>query len=505
MKTLVSILIAVTLSYSDGMALYPEDLKIDVWLDRGDGAVYNMGDPVTVYFKTNADCFVTVYNIDTEGYINILFPSYPGEGNFIEGNKTYFVPANTHDDFFIIDEPTGQGYIEAVASSKPFYLEGWPFYTQKGAEGHYAGEAIERITGDPFLAIEEINNKILPFGEDTEYVDDFSVYYVEEVVSYPRYVCNDCHVPTYYHYDPYYYPCTYVDIVIFDYWWYNRWFYCDYWWVDYYYFYDYYYYAPPPAYLGRRYTRKYGYTTKENRRYTTKGYQDKGGTVRVNDYYRGKDVFRGDFKKAIDVKSNPVVNYKLPQMRDEAGYVSSSVKKHAPATESGGEGAILGRKSPSGVAGSDYRQLRDVQKKSPAREEGETGIQQRRRATGKSPRADRSQSRSGGSEIRKSARPPGDEAYSRPGRGKSVTRKAPAQDRGRGRVESREEYRLRGWDRKSAGSSKRSSGISIIKSRPRQSSAPGSVSRHRPASRAASKPHGRSSISRGSGPRVRRK
>lgn len=483
---------------------YAEDLTIDVWLDRGDGGVYNRGDAVTVYFKTNADCFVTLYNIDTDGYTRVLFPSYTGEGNYVQGGKTYAVPANQHENFFVIDEATGIGYIEGVASPRPFYLEGWPFYTQRDGEGHYADVAIERISGDPFLGMEEINQKILPFGEDAVFSDDFALYYVEEVVSHPRYMCNDCHYSDYYHHDPYQYNCSHIDIVVFDYWWYNRWFYCDYWWVDYSYYYDYYYYAPPPAYLGRRYTRKYGYTTK--------GYGDRGGSVRVNDYYRGKDNYRGDFKP-IGVKNNSVISYKLPKNTNEPGYgTRGSIQKRDPVMEGQAGNRNVSKPAPHGQAGSDYikdQSGKNIQNKGPVYDGGRNDSQGRN-VTGKTPQSDWSTPAQSGSKVERSGG--AIEDGNRGGRGgrSSVMKKAPAKESDRSRSTNRKEYQLNGWDKGKSGDSKKKSSISIIKSRPSKSdrkpssgSKSISSSRSKPSSKTISRPRSNSGSSKISRPSPR--
>ena len=195
-------------------------LQVDVWLDRGDGGVYHSSDPMTVYFKVDRSSYVTVYNIDTDGYVNILYPYYPGMDNYVAGGKTYSVPGGGYELALYIDEPVGMGYIEAVASDDPFYLDEWPFLSQS-YESVEGAEVIRRITGDPFLSIDEINRKILPFAEELVYSDDFAMYYVEEVVHYPRYLCSDCHVPSYYHYEPYYYSCPSYYIVVYAYWYYN--------------------------------------------------------------------------------------------------------------------------------------------------------------------------------------------------------------------------------------------------------------------------------------------
>ncbi len=263
------------LLFSIGMLLLtPPDLfgssppTIDLWLDRGDGGVYYSGDGMTVYFKVDRPAYVTVYNIDTNGYVNIIYPYYPGMDNYVAGGRTYTIPGGGYDLGLTIDEPTGIGYIEAVVSEEPFYLEDWPFLSSS-YEAVDGVEVIRRITGDPFLSIEEINREILPFSEELIYSDDFAIYYVDEVVHYPRYICSDCHVPSYYYYEPYHYHCSTYYIVVYDYWYYN-----DYCYWDFYYPYDYYRYYyrfPRSSHVGRRYTRKYDYRTRDDGVYRSKG------------------------------------------------------------------------------------------------------------------------------------------------------------------------------------------------------------------------------------------
>jgi hypothetical protein len=278
-------------------------LQVEVWLDRGDGAVYYSGDAMTVYFKTDRPSFVTVYNIDSDGYVNILYPFYPGMDNYVAGGRTYAIPGGGYDLDLVVDEPVGIGYIEVVASEEPFYLDEWPFLSHSYEET--AGvEVIRRINGDPFLAIEDINQRILPFSEDLVYSDDFAIYYVEQIVHYPRYLCSDCHVATYYHHDPYGWVCPTYYIVVYDFWYYNDFYYWDHYYAyDYYgYYYRYPYWYPGPSHVGPRYSRKYDYRVKDEGVYRTKGESTlRDGVVRVRGYaekeatqHLGKETIRGD-------------------------------------------------------------------------------------------------------------------------------------------------------------------------------------------------------------------
>ena len=58
--------------YSEAKIIYTSDLEVDVWVNRGEGAVYHPGDKIKVYFKTSDDCYLVIYGIDTKGNVNIL-------------------------------------------------------------------------------------------------------------------------------------------------------------------------------------------------------------------------------------------------------------------------------------------------------------------------------------------------------------------------------------------------------------------------------------------------
>ena len=55
-------------------------LRIDLWTDREEGSVYYEGENVEIYFRADDDCFLTLYNIATDGTVQVLFPRYPDDG-----------------------------------------------------------------------------------------------------------------------------------------------------------------------------------------------------------------------------------------------------------------------------------------------------------------------------------------------------------------------------------------------------------------------------------------
>ena len=199
-------------------AAAPGALTIDVWINKEEGGVYQPGESMRVYFRASADAFVLVYNIDTEGYIHLVYPYGPSDPARVEGGRVYRIPAR-HDPYDLVaDGPQGMEFVVAVASPVPFqnlpwYLSGVPDRT--GPEDPDSDDPTEagQIVGDPYVGMEQLHQRIIS-ASAVETSDATETYfYLEKRVEYPRYVCADCHHPGY-GFDPYLVPCPVVSVRI---------------------------------------------------------------------------------------------------------------------------------------------------------------------------------------------------------------------------------------------------------------------------------------------------
>jgi len=163
---------------------YPSDegmvsssyLDIDVWVDRGDGSVYNPGDEIKVFFETSRDCYVVVYNIDTRGYVNILYPYDHTDSPWVEGNQVYRVPGRYDDYDLRVDGPEGVEYVQAIASLEPIVLPDWPRYVGGMKEDHLDITVLRLEDEDPYDFMETINYHLVP-GYD--HAVDLCIFNVE--------------------------------------------------------------------------------------------------------------------------------------------------------------------------------------------------------------------------------------------------------------------------------------------------------------------------------------
>lgn len=102
------------------------DLEIRVWTNKADGKSFGQGEHIIVYFQANRDCYVTIYDLDTDGDINLLFPLEYNDPCYVEGGRLYTIP-DYYDDFeLVVQGPPGDEYIQAVASLDPFDVPAWP-------------------------------------------------------------------------------------------------------------------------------------------------------------------------------------------------------------------------------------------------------------------------------------------------------------------------------------------------------------------------------------------
>ena len=185
--------------------------RVEVWTDRGDGP-YARGQGVRIHFRADRDAFVTILRVDTDGRVRVLFPREPWEDNFARGGRDYEVQGGADRDAFYVDDYPGVGYIFAVAAGDPFV------YDQIETSDHWDYRTIAdgRVRGDPYVALTELAQRIVPDGySDWDY--DIAPYYVQQHYDYPRFLCYDCHsYVSYPYWSPYDYTCVRFRIVVFD-------------------------------------------------------------------------------------------------------------------------------------------------------------------------------------------------------------------------------------------------------------------------------------------------
>ncbi len=245
---------------------------IRVWISGND--LFRRGDRVRVYYRSERDAYVTIFRVDTDGRVQVLFPRTPYEENLGYGGATYAVSSFERGDAFYVDDDPGIGYIFGVASADPFdygaVLSGGRWDVRPIADG--------RIHGDPRAALEDLSTQLMAQGY-ADYDTHLVPYYVEQHYDYPRFMCYDCHAYTPYNaWDPYSAWCPRFTLVLYN---------------DPFYFYPSYWY-PTRYYQGTRVVFRTGFSPRfvfAARAGTGPGiaYRDR----RVNDVPAGRGPERG--------------------------------------------------------------------------------------------------------------------------------------------------------------------------------------------------------------------
>jgi len=165
---------------------------IRIWTDHGE--VYQDGERMQVFFRTENDAYVTVLRVETSGLVRVLFPRSPGDANLAHGGETYVVPGVDDHDAFEVDDAPGIGYVFAVASADPFLYDAFT------ADDRWSFDDINslsdgRIHGDPYASLQDLVQHIMPSGY-ADYDTHLLPYYVNQHYDYPRFLCYDCHTYT---------------------------------------------------------------------------------------------------------------------------------------------------------------------------------------------------------------------------------------------------------------------------------------------------------------------
>ncbi|MBD3219577.1 MAG: DUF4384 domain-containing protein, partial [candidate division Zixibacteria bacterium] len=191
-----------------------EPLDIEVWTNKEEGGSFGQGENLVIYFRTNRDAFVTIYDLDTKGNINLLYPYDYRDENFVEGGVVYTIP-DYYDDYVLrVNGPPGLEFVQAIASDRDFMIPDWS-YNFRDPEGW------REIDSDreALAYLEYINHKYFPVENCVMTCDiDYSFFEVRKNWQYSwdsyyyddySYYDDDVHVV--HHYHPYYYRPVYYD------------------------------------------------------------------------------------------------------------------------------------------------------------------------------------------------------------------------------------------------------------------------------------------------------
>lgn len=105
------------------------EIKVELWTEK---PVYKIGDSMTLKFKTNQDCYITILDVGTSGKVNILYPNRFSGGNKIIAGKTYSIPGPDDGYAIRVEGMPGIEVVRAIATMTPLSMTQPDFSKEAG-------------------------------------------------------------------------------------------------------------------------------------------------------------------------------------------------------------------------------------------------------------------------------------------------------------------------------------------------------------------------------------
>jgi hypothetical protein len=185
-----------------------------IWLDRGVDPVLEAGDRVRINYRTDADAYVAIFQIDTDGTTRMLYPRSPTENHCARAEREYRL-LFLRSAYWNVDDRPGVGHFFIVTSPTPFDFSDFGYSSYDG--GWDLSAAGSTVYSDPYVAIEDYVARLVSDWEYVDYGLDFISYSVGGPHQFPRFMCYQCHeFRPYSTWNPYRYACVNFRVVIYD-------------------------------------------------------------------------------------------------------------------------------------------------------------------------------------------------------------------------------------------------------------------------------------------------
>ncbi|MCP4580630.1 MAG: DUF4384 domain-containing protein [candidate division Zixibacteria bacterium] len=172
-----------------------EGLEVDIWINKGEASTYYYGEDVAIFFRTNADCYVVVYDIDPAGNVSLIYPSSYDGATYVEGETVYRIPDHFDEYRLEVSGPDGAEYIYAVASYDPIPAPDFIRYEyfDYGEWDQYYDDFIHSVRGERAAFAMDLNSRIAR----GPHVSAMTMFYIDSNYRHHRYYRHWVHDPYY--------------------------------------------------------------------------------------------------------------------------------------------------------------------------------------------------------------------------------------------------------------------------------------------------------------------
>ena len=95
------------------------DLTVDIEMNKPAGSTYSSGENIEIYFKTDKNAYIAIYDILPDGTVQLLFPNAYDSNNFSLANTRIKVPTNNQYNLMVGPSDSGKEILQIIASTTP--------------------------------------------------------------------------------------------------------------------------------------------------------------------------------------------------------------------------------------------------------------------------------------------------------------------------------------------------------------------------------------------------
>lgn len=89
---------------------------VNIWINKGCGSVYRLGEPLEVHIRSKKSGYLTIFDLQPNGKVRIIFPNGYRQRNYIRAGREYRLPAPRDNFIFRIAPPVGRDDLLAVVT-----------------------------------------------------------------------------------------------------------------------------------------------------------------------------------------------------------------------------------------------------------------------------------------------------------------------------------------------------------------------------------------------------
>ena len=151
-----------------------DDPAIQIWINND--RRFLPGDHAKVQVRAREDGYLTVFHVDPDGHLRVLFPIDPKDDNFVRGGRKYEIRGRGGRESFTADDGKGRGTVYAAVSHDPYRFDQFVL----GDHWDYRQLAPNRLPQEPEQDLNDLVRRMV----DGSFDYDILTYDVVERVVY---------------------------------------------------------------------------------------------------------------------------------------------------------------------------------------------------------------------------------------------------------------------------------------------------------------------------------